>query len=309
MKRKALGKGLSALLPEAESRPAPSGSERELPIDQIEPNPRQPRTRIDPATLAELAESIRHNGVVQPILVRPADGEGSYELIAGERRWRAARRAGLDTIPAIVRTADELASLEQAVVENLHRADLNAMEEAAAYQQLIEEFDLTHEQAAARVGKSRVAVTNSLRLFQLPASLQRMVADGQLTGGHAKALKSVVRGARTAVAKDRQVVIFPEGTRQPIGAAPDYKPGIAAMYKDLNIPVTPVALNTGLIWQPKGIMRSPGRVTIKILPPIPAGLSREDFMRELETRIEICSSAITCRSSATIFAVRAFKAS
>jgi 1-acyl-sn-glycerol-3-phosphate acyltransferase len=105
-------------------------------------------------------------------------------------------------------------------------------------------------------------------------------------GGHAKALKSVVRGAREAVAQGRQVVIFPEGTRQEIEAPPDYKPGIAAMYKDLNLPVTPVALNTGLIWRPKGILRSPGRVTIRILPPIPAGLSREDFMRELETRIE-----------------------
>lgn len=105
-------------------------------------------------------------------------------------------------------------------------------------------------------------------------------------GGHAKALKSIVRGARDAVAKGRQVVIFPEGTRQPLDAPPDYKPGIAAMYKDLNLPVTPVALNTGLVWKPKGVMRNPGAITIKILPPIPAGLPREDFMRELETRIE-----------------------
>jgi 1-acyl-sn-glycerol-3-phosphate acyltransferase len=105
-------------------------------------------------------------------------------------------------------------------------------------------------------------------------------------GGHAKALKSVVRGAREAVAKGRQVLIFPEGTRQELGAPPDYKPGIAAMYKDLNLPVTPIALNTGLIWKPKGILRKPGHVVIKVLPPIPAGLSREEFMRELETRIE-----------------------
>lgn len=111
-------------------------------------------------------------------------------------------------------------------------------------------------------------------------------------GGHAKALKSLVRGAREAVAKGRQVVIFPEGTRQPLGAAPDYKPGIAAMYKDLAIPVTPVALNTGLIWQPKGVMRSPGHVTFKILPPIPPGLSREDFMRELERVLETESEAM-----------------
>jgi len=111
-------------------------------------------------------------------------------------------------------------------------------------------------------------------------------------GGHAKALKSIVRGAREAVAKGRQVVIFPEGTRQPLDAPPDYKPGIAAMYKDLNMPVTPIALNTGLIWKPKGLMRSPGHVVIKVLPPIPPGLSREDFMRELETVIERESQAL-----------------
>ena len=111
-------------------------------------------------------------------------------------------------------------------------------------------------------------------------------------GGHAKALKSIVRGAREAVAKGRQVVIFPEGTRQPLDAPPDYKPGIAAMYKDLGIPVTPVAVNTGLIWKPKGLMRSPGHVTFKILPPIPPGLSREDFMRQLETVIERESQAM-----------------
>jgi 1-acyl-sn-glycerol-3-phosphate acyltransferase len=111
-------------------------------------------------------------------------------------------------------------------------------------------------------------------------------------GGHAKALKSIVRGAREAVAKGRQVVIFPEGTRQPLDAPPDYKPGIAAMYKDLNLPVTPVALNTGLIWKPKGLMRSPGDVTIKILPPIPPGLSRDEFMARLEQTIESESQAL-----------------
>ena len=111
-------------------------------------------------------------------------------------------------------------------------------------------------------------------------------------GGHAKALKSIVRGAREAVAKGGQVLIFPEGTRQPLGAPPDYKPGIAAMYKDLNIPVTPVALNTGLIWKPKGLMRSPGHVTFKVLPAIPAGLPREEFMARLEETIESESQAL-----------------
>jgi ParB family chromosome partitioning protein len=188
-----LGRGLSSLIPaEVAGDSVTEESEGpvlvELPLASVVANRHQPRQAFDDEALAALTASIRELGVLQPILVRPADDEGQYELIAGERRWRAAHRAGLAAIPAIIRTADNLASLEQAVVENLHRTDLNAMEEAAAYQQLIEEFELTHEQVATRVGKSRVAVTNSLRLFQLPASLQRMVADGQLTGGHAKAL-------------------------------------------------------------------------------------------------------------------------
>jgi ParB family chromosome partitioning protein len=168
---------------------APSGPVLiDLAIGSVVANRHQPRQAFDDEALGSLTASIRELGVLQPILVRPADDDGSYELIAGERRWRAARRAGLDRIPAIIRVADDVASLEQAVVENLHRTDLNAMEEAAAYQQLIEEFGLTHEQVSARVGKSRVAVTNSLRLFQLPAGLQALVADGSLTAGHAKAL-------------------------------------------------------------------------------------------------------------------------
>jgi ParB family transcriptional regulator, chromosome partitioning protein len=125
--------------------------------------------------------------VLQPILVRTSDG-GQYEIIAGERRWRAAKRAGLQSIPALVREATEVSSIEQALVENLHREDLGPLEEAAAYQQLIEDFGLTHEQLSSRVGKSRAAITNSLRLFQLPPSVQRMVADGQLSAGHARAL-------------------------------------------------------------------------------------------------------------------------
>src|SRR5207253_6081954 len=125
---------------------------------------------------------------LQPVLVRQADDHGNYELIAGERRWRAAKRAGLQTIPALVRTATDADSLEQALVENLHREDLNPLEEAAAYQQLIEDFKLTHDEVATRMGKSRAAVTNTLRLFQLPPVVQRMVADGQLAAGHARAL-------------------------------------------------------------------------------------------------------------------------
>lgn len=194
-RRSGLGRGLSSLIPaetvavqESHDAGVDSGPALvELPVSAVVANRHQPRQAFDDEALASLTASVRELGVLQPVLVRALD-DGTYELIAGERRWRAARRAGLDAIPAIIRTADDLGSLEQAVVENLHRTDLNAMEEAAAYQQLIEEFELTHEAVATRVGKSRVAVTNALRLFQLPATLQRMVADGQLTSGHAKAL-------------------------------------------------------------------------------------------------------------------------
>ena len=126
-------------------------------------------------------------GVLQPILIRPLD-ESTYELIAGERRWRAAQRAGLTTIPAVIRTTDDVSSVEQALVENLHRQDLTALEESAAYQQLIDDFGLTHDQVSSRVGKSRSAITNSLRLLGLPPAVQRLLADGQLSAGHARAL-------------------------------------------------------------------------------------------------------------------------
>jgi ParB family chromosome partitioning protein len=161
---------------------------QEVPIGRLRPNPHQPRERFDEESLASLAASIRELGVLQPVMVRAAEEEGVFELIAGERRWRAARRAGLQTIPVLVREATDASSLEQALVENLHREDLNALEEAAAYQQLIEDFGLTHDELATRVGKSRAAVSNTLRLFQLPPAIQRLVAEGQLSAGHARAL-------------------------------------------------------------------------------------------------------------------------
>ncbi|MDP9441141.1 MAG: ParB/RepB/Spo0J family partition protein [Actinomycetota bacterium] len=173
----------------------------ELPVGAVSSNNFQPRRHFDEEALASLTASVRELGVLQPILVRPLE-EGRYELIAGERRWRAAKRAGLQTIPAIVRAATDVASLEQALVENLHRQDLNALEEAAAYQQLIEDFHLTHDEVAARVGKSRSAVSNALRLFQLPPTIQRLVADGQLSAGHARALLGTPdRGFQESLAK------------------------------------------------------------------------------------------------------------
>jgi ParB family transcriptional regulator, chromosome partitioning protein len=189
-RRSGLGRGLDSLIPGSSEPSAPPASTgpglTELAVGDIDPNPHQPRSHFDEETLATLAASVRELGVLQPILVRPV-GE-RYELIAGERRWRAARRAGLARIPAVVRTIDDSTSLEQAVVENLHRQDLNPLEEAGAYQQLIEDFGLTQEDVARRVGRSRSAVANILRLFQLPPSVQRMVRDGQLSAGHGRAL-------------------------------------------------------------------------------------------------------------------------
>nr|WP_249420254.1 ParB/RepB/Spo0J family partition protein [Rhabdothermincola salaria] len=181
-----MGKGLGALIPTT-ATVEEEAQLHELPISQIEPNRYQPREYFDEEQLVSLAASIRAVGVLQPVLVRPA-GPERYELIAGERRWRAARRAGLQTIPALVRQTEDVRSLEHALVENLHRADLNPLEEAAAYQQLIEEFDHTQEEVATRVGKSRSAVANTLRLLHLPATIQRLVQDGQLSAGHARAL-------------------------------------------------------------------------------------------------------------------------
>ena len=185
VRRGGLGRGLDSLIPP--SADDDLGQFRELPVSSLTANRRQPRSRFDEEAMGALTASVRELGVLQPVLVR-ATGTGTYELIAGERRWRAARRAGLATIPAIVRTADDTASLEQALVENVQREDLNPMDEAAAYQQLIEDFHLTHDELAARVGKSRAAISNTLRLFQLPPSVQRMLADGQLAAGHARAL-------------------------------------------------------------------------------------------------------------------------
>ena len=188
-RRSGLGKGLSSLIPPGESIPGAASDGaflQEIAIADVTPNPNQPRVHFDEETLAELTASIQQIGVLQPILVRPTDS--GFELIAGERRWRAAGRAGLATIPAIVRSTDDLASVQQALVENLQRQDLTALEEAAAYQQLIEDFELTHEQVADRVGKSRSAVTNTLRLLGLPPTIQRLLADGQLSAGHARAL-------------------------------------------------------------------------------------------------------------------------
>jgi len=161
---------------------------REIPIDDITPNPYQPRQRLDAESLQELAQSIIEHGLIQPLIVTYAEEEGKYQLIAGERRWQAARLAGLSTVPAIVKEATPRQMLELALVENVQRADLNPLEEAEAYRYLIEEFGLTQEEVARRVGKSRAAVANTIRLLRLPEEIKSALVQGLITEGHARAL-------------------------------------------------------------------------------------------------------------------------
>ena len=187
-----LGRGLGALIPSTStSKEGSHYSEatgyQEVPIGSISVNPYQPRDVFDEDALNSLSLSIREVGVLQPVLIRRKSSD-TFELIAGERRWRAAKRAGKETIPAIVRDVEDLTSLEHALVENLHRQDLGPLEEAAAYQQLIDDFQLSQEAVAKRVGKSRPAIANALRLLQLPSSVQGFLMDGRLTAGHARAL-------------------------------------------------------------------------------------------------------------------------
>jgi ParB family transcriptional regulator, chromosome partitioning protein len=243
-----LGKGLGALIPEGPATEVAvessatvttsAGPLRRVPVDAITPNQFQPRKAFDEESLKALALSVAELGVLQPIIVRPLAGEGErYELIAGERRWRAAKMAELTTVPVLVQDdVNDLLSLEQAVVENLHRVDLHALEEAAAYQQLIQEFAMTHEQVAQRVGKSRTYITNTLRLLQLGEAAQNALANGQISPGHAKVILGitdhdaqatmvarVIKNEMSVRALDEAVKLFleprPTGTNAP-GKAP-----------------------------------------------------------------------------------------
>lgn len=190
--------GLDALIPKGH---ATASGYRELPVDSISPNTHQPRERFDGEALDSLVASVALVGVLQPIAVRPR-GEDAFELISGERRWRAAKRAGLKHIPAVIRQIGDEDSLEHALIENLHRSDLNPLEEAAAYQHLIDDFGLSQEEVAKRVGKSRAAVTNSLRLTKLPVELQSFLVSGELTSGHARSLITIAdKKSQIALAK------------------------------------------------------------------------------------------------------------
>ena len=187
VKKRGLGKGLGALIPSssAGSSNVPSGVV-ELPVGQITPNPHQPRQVMNQAELQELADSITEHGLIQPLVV--TRNEGTYQLIAGERRWRASQLAGLTSVPVVIKETTPQQMLELAIVENIQRADLNPLEEAHAFSQLMEEFGLTQEAVAERVGKSRTAVANTLRLLNLPDELKTALAQGQITEGHARAL-------------------------------------------------------------------------------------------------------------------------
>lgn len=191
--KKRLGRGLAALIGEidrpAEERKTPISSERHVPIEFVTRNPRNPRRMFSEVELEDLAQSIKEHGVVQPVVVRPAPGEPDrFELIAGERRWRASQRAGVDTIPVIIRDVDDRVALEIAIVENVQRADLNAVEEAMGYQQLIDNHDYTQNDLAQVIGKSRSHVANTLRLLKLPQRVQDFISDGALSAGHARSL-------------------------------------------------------------------------------------------------------------------------
>jgi ParB family chromosome partitioning protein len=278
VRRSGLGKGLSSLIPPGEAGTGESGETAvliDIPVADITPNPHQPRMLFDEESLAELTASVQQIGVLQPILVRPAESGTGYELIAGERRWRAAGRAGLATIPAVVRTTDDLAAVEHALVENLHRQDLTALEEAAAYQQLVEDFGLTHEQVAERVGKSRSAVTNMLRLLGLPPAIQHLLADGKLSAGHARALLATPdRGlqeslARTSVAEGWSVRMMEDAVKRGGVPAPAAEP-------DPMPDASPAPTHDGAGIAPTTRLRPPGLLELEEL-----------LADHLETRVSV----------------------
>ncbi len=256
-KRNALGRGLAALIPGAPSpapaavvtpvRRADSDGPRAIAIEEVHPAPDQPRTHFDDTRLEELAASIRTQGIIQPLIVRVRDG-GGYELIAGERRWRAAQRAGLHEVPAVVRDVSPTRAFEMALVENLQREDLNPLEEAAGYQRLVTEFGYTQESLADRVGKDRSTIANALRLLRLPDGVRSLLAEGRLSMGHARALlgldtvAAMEKLARRVVSQDLSVrkveeLVKRERTGGAVRVAPAATPP-SANARDLGLRLT-----------------------------------------------------------------------
>ncbi len=206
-----LGKGLSALIPEVKQ--AKSKKPEEIPIEKIKPNPHQPRKHFDELTLSELAESIKEHGILQPLIV--SQTEDNYELIAGERRLKAAKKAGLKNIPAIVRTPSEQQKLELSIIENIQRHDLNPIEEAIAYQKLNDSFGLTHEQIAKKVGKSRTTITNLIRVLELPELIIEGLSKNKITLGHAKVILELsAKGGSASSGKEHQIALYHKIVRE-----------------------------------------------------------------------------------------------
>ena len=224
-----LGRGLGALIPGGENAQTENGVML-VSVDMISPNPRQPRSISHPQELSELTASVREHGVLQPLIITPGDMAGRYILIAGERRLQAARQAGLASVPVIIRQATDQQRLELAIIENVQRYDLSPLEEAEAYRQLAEDFGLSHEEIAAQVGKSRVAVTNTLRLLKLPDAVKNALIEGRISEGHARSLlalptpESQTAALRTVIAQDLNVRQTEELVRRLIGEKPIQKP-------------------------------------------------------------------------------------
>jgi ParB family chromosome partitioning protein len=229
-----LGRGLGALIPGGENAPAENGVML-VSVDFISPNPRQPRSTSHPQELGELTASIREHGVLQPLIVTPGNMAGRYVLIAGERRLQAARQAGLATVPVIIRQATDQQRLELAIIENVQRYDLSPLEEAEAYRQLAEDFSLSHEAIAGQVGKSRVAVTNTLRLLKLPDAVKNALIEGRITEGHARSLLALptaeaqTAALRTVTVNELNVRQTEELVRKLIGEKPVQKPKAAVL--------------------------------------------------------------------------------
>jgi ParB family chromosome partitioning protein len=254
---KGLGRGLDALLGDSTAVMEAPGAPQVLPLAQLRPGRYQPRTRMDPEALNELADSIRAQGVIQPILVRPV-GEDSYEIIAGERRYRAARIAGLDEVPVMVKPVADEAALAIALIENIQREDLNALEQAQGVRRLIQEFGFTHEQAAQSIGRSRSATSNLLRLLNLASPVQQLLMDGGLEMGHARALLSlqaadqIQLGQRIAARglSVREAEALVEQTLRPVrtaaGARPAANRDLAGLQEELSDALgTTVAIRAG----------------------------------------------------------------
>src|SRR3954468_15136256 len=264
-----MGRGLAAILSVSDEPSEDDIDLRDIPVGLIAPNPDQPRRHFDEATLAALAESIRQRGILQPVLVRPVAG-GTYELIAGERRWRAARLAGMETVPALVRSRDDAEALEVALIENMAREDLSPVEEARACAALVEELGLTREEVGRRIGRSRVAVSNLLRLLDLPDEALALVEDGSLTEGHGRALLLADdhgdrrRLARGAVDGGWSVRVLEQRARESNGGPRAARKGRAAVHPDQEAAAAEIAdalggaLGTDVRVRPRGTRHKGG---------------------------------------------------